>query len=84
MKNPEKERTEETPEIDRAAVDKIDITVSQVGQPAQPSSSEAAQEEFNAALQDFNTEVKGGLRQSLNSATPHARIEDILKEKAKE
>lgn len=84
MKETDKE--DKTPsETFRDVTANPNIPLAPIGTPEQPLVSKATQEEFEAALADFNTEVKGGLRQSLNSATPRASIEDLLKqEKPKE
>jgi hypothetical protein len=56
----------------------IDPPLDQVGRPPKPETSEAAQAKYEAVLAAFNT--KGG--RSLNSATPHATLEDLLKEQS--
>ena len=79
MKKPEKDGAGEVAGQDRTAANEIDVPVNQIGQPAQPSSGEAAQEAFEAVLASFNTEEKGRIRQSLNSASTKAEVEAFLK-----
>jgi hypothetical protein len=55
------------------------VLVNQVGPPAQHENSEAAQETHEAALASFNTIIKDGIRQSLNSASTQAEVEAFLK-----
>ena len=47
------------------------------------SDDDKTQKAHEAALASFNTEQKGGLTQSLNSATPKAEIEPLLEGKKK-
>ena len=59
--------------------DKIYPPLNQVGSTPKASSGEAAQEVHESALASFNTEEKGRVRQSLNSASTKAEIEAFLK-----
>jgi len=63
----------------REAADKIDPPVNKVSKPAKGSTGEPAQEVHESALASFNTEEKGRVRQSLNSAATKAEIEAFLK-----
>lgn len=64
----------------RELADKVDLALNSASSPPKPETTEAAQAAYEAALQAFN--AKGGV--SLNSATPGARLEDLLKENPKE
>jgi hypothetical protein len=76
-----KEIDKEVAKALRDLADQKDAPLNQGGAPPHPEAGEVAQETHEAALKAFNT--KGG--RSLNSATPNANLEDLLKqEKAKE
>jgi len=59
--------------------DKIYPPLNQARHISKASRGEAAQEIHESALASFNTEQKGGLRQSLNSAATKAEIEAFLR-----
>ena len=59
--------------------DKIYPPVNKVGDTPKASSGETAQQVHESALASFNTEQKGGVRQSLNSAATKAEVEAFLK-----
>jgi hypothetical protein len=76
----EKEVDKQIAKILRALADEKDPPINQGSQPSKADSNKAAQEAHEAELASFNTQKKGGTRQSLNSAATKAEIEALLEQ----